>query len=128
MSETAVYLAAVAVAGVILVAVLVRLRLRRPDLVSTARLADDKSGAQDHFLTLSTIDPKVCSPSLVRRLRRDTANFGDRIEFNVMPMGERLISPFPITPEVAVAPGNYDWTRYRLEGTFASKRSISAFV
>ena len=54
-----------------------------------------------------------------------TLESGDRIEFNVMPMGERLSLPFPIAPGVQVAPGDYDWTRYRLEGTFASKRVVS---
>ena len=53
---------------------------------------------------------------------------GDRIEFNIMPMGERLSSLFPIAPDVEVAPGDYDWTRYRLEATFASKRVISGRV
>lgn len=53
---------------------------------------------------------------------------GDRIEFNVMPMGERLSQPFPIAPDAEVAPGNYDWTRYRVEGTFASKRIVSGRV
>jgi len=53
---------------------------------------------------------------------------GDRIEFNVAPYGERLAGPFPIAPNVTIAPGQYDWIRYRLEGTLASKRRVSGRV
>jgi hypothetical protein len=81
LGDTAFFFAAAAITGVGFLAIIVRMRLRRPDLVSTARLADGKSGAKDHFLTLSTIDPEICAPSLVSRLHRDAANFGDRIEF-----------------------------------------------
>lgn len=80
VSDTAFLFAAAAIAGAGFLAVVVRLRTRRPDLVSTARMADGKSGAKDHFLTLSTIDREICAPALVSRLRRDAAHFGDRIE------------------------------------------------
>jgi hypothetical protein len=50
---------------------------------------------------------------------------GDRVEFNAMPTGERLSLPFVVAPGVQVAPGKYTWTRYRFEGTFASKRPVS---
>jgi len=72
--------AAVAVA-LGLLAVTLRMRPRRPSIMSTARLADEKSGAKDHFLTLSTIDPEHCAPSFVARLRAETDDYRGRIEF-----------------------------------------------
>ena len=53
---------------------------------------------------------------------------GDRIEVNVSPAGERLIEPFEITDGVTVAPGTYDWRRYRLEAGTAEKRRLYAQV
>ncbi|HEU5169945.1 MAG TPA: hypothetical protein VFU46_05380 [Gemmatimonadales bacterium] len=50
---------------------------------------------------------------------------GAGLEFNVVPYGERLVEPFPIAPDVTIPPGSYDWIRYRLEGTLASKRKVS---
>jgi uncharacterized protein DUF5916 len=49
---------------------------------------------------------------------------GDRVEFNVVPTGERLPVPFMID-DVELAPGSYHWTRYRIEGETASKRKFS---
>jgi Domain of unknown function (DUF5916) len=51
---------------------------------------------------------------------------GDRFEFNVVPVGERLTSPFEIADGVVLNPGSYHWTRFRLEGGLASKRKLSA--
>ena len=51
---------------------------------------------------------------------------GDRFEFNVVPDGERLTAPFEIADGVVIAPGSYHWTRFRLEGGLASKRTLSA--
>jgi hypothetical protein len=53
---------------------------------------------------------------------------GDRIEFNFVPTGERLIAPFPIADTVVIPPGSYHWTRWRLEAQFASKRPVSGQV
>ena len=50
---------------------------------------------------------------------------GDRFEFNVVPVGERLTSPFEIADGVVLEPGSYHWTRFRLEGGLASKRKLS---
>ena len=50
---------------------------------------------------------------------------GDRFEFNVVPTGERLTAPFEIADGVVIDPGSYHWTRFRLEGGFASKRKLS---
>jgi len=51
---------------------------------------------------------------------------GDRFEFNVVPTGERLVEPFEIAAGLAVAPGAYDWRRYRFEIETAAKRRLSA--
>ncbi len=50
---------------------------------------------------------------------------GDRFEFNVVPVGERLTTPFEIAEDVVIDPGSYHWTRFRLEGGLASKRKLS---
>lgn len=50
---------------------------------------------------------------------------GDRFEFNFVPVGERLVVPFEIADGVIVPAGTYHWTRWRLEGSLASKRRVS---
>lgn len=50
---------------------------------------------------------------------------GDRFEFNIVPVGERLDAPFEIADGVAIAPGSYHWNRYRLEAGLAAKRKFS---
>jgi hypothetical protein len=53
---------------------------------------------------------------------------GERVEFNIMPEGERLVDSFPIADTVTIAPGEYSWLRYRLEADIASKRPVSGRV
>ena len=50
---------------------------------------------------------------------------GDRVEFNYVPTGERLLAPFAVARNVRIPPGAYDWTRWRLEVGTATKRTIS---
>ncbi len=50
---------------------------------------------------------------------------GDRFEFNVVPMGERLPVDFAISDGVVIPRGTYHWRRYRLELETASKRPIN---
>ena len=50
---------------------------------------------------------------------------GDRFEFNFVPTGERLTAPFEIADGGVLQPGDYHWTRWRLEGGLASKRKLS---
>ena len=47
---------------------------------------------------------------------------GDRAEFNIVPVGERLREPFEVANGVIIPPGSYDWLRYRLEAGTAQKR------
>ena len=49
---------------------------------------------------------------------------GDRFEFNLVPVGERLAAPFQVEGDVVVAPGSYQWRRYRLEAGTAQKRRL----
>ena len=51
---------------------------------------------------------------------------GDRFEFNFVPTGERLLSPFEIADGVTVPAGAYHFNRFRLEGGLAAKRRLSA--
>jgi hypothetical protein len=53
---------------------------------------------------------------------------GDRLEFNANPTGERLVEPFEIASGVIIAPGAYEWRRYRLEVETAQKRRLYAQV
>jgi len=53
---------------------------------------------------------------------------GDRVEFNAVPVGERLTEPFDIAQGVAIPPGSYEWMRYRLEAGTAQKRRLYAQV
>lgn len=50
---------------------------------------------------------------------------GDRFEFNWVPQGERLDDPFEVSGGVTIAPGAYQYTRWRLEAEFASRRPVS---
>ena len=53
---------------------------------------------------------------------------GERLEFNVVPTGERLDAPFEVADGVTIAPGTYNWMRYRLEAGTAQKRRLFAQV
>lgn len=53
---------------------------------------------------------------------------GDRFEVNIVPQGERIIEPFEIAEDVIIPPGSYEYTRYRLEWSMASKRKISGQI
>ena len=49
---------------------------------------------------------------------------GDRAEFNIVPVGERLVQPFEVASGVVIPPGSYNWLRYRLEAGTAQKRRL----
>jgi hypothetical protein len=50
---------------------------------------------------------------------------GDRLEFNVVPEGERITDVFTLDG-VSIPAGGYHWLRYRLEAGSAAKRPLSA--
>ena len=47
---------------------------------------------------------------------------GERFELNANPIGERLVEPFEVARGVNIAPGAYQWWRYRVEVGTAQKR------
>ena len=47
---------------------------------------------------------------------------GDRVEFSAIPTGERLTTPFEVSPGVVIPPGSYEWRQYRFEAGTAQKR------
>jgi hypothetical protein len=49
---------------------------------------------------------------------------GDRFEFNWNPHGETLLAPFEVAPGVVIAPGSYDFTRWRLEAQTSEHRPL----
>lgn len=53
---------------------------------------------------------------------------GDRVEANWIPQGERLPAPFEVADSVVIPPGEYRFTRYRLELELARKRKLSGEV
>lgn len=53
---------------------------------------------------------------------------GDRVELNVVPVGERLHEPFEIADGVVIPPGSYDWRRYRVEVESAAQRRLAGEV
>jgi hypothetical protein len=53
---------------------------------------------------------------------------GDRIEFNIYPNYERIPERFYLTDEIYIDPGEYNFTRWRLELQTASKRRVFAKV
>jgi hypothetical protein len=67
--------------GAGLLAVVVRYRPLIPSLGSAARLVDERTGAQDRFLTLTTIETTLCPVSFVARLRSEAAAFLARVDF-----------------------------------------------
>ncbi|MFT6796115.1 MAG: hypothetical protein ACJART_001253 [Maribacter sp.] len=50
---------------------------------------------------------------------------GDRVEMNVRPMGENILTAFDIADNVTIPEGAYHFTRYRMEAEFAAKRRVS---
>jgi len=55
-------------------------------------------------------------------------NSGDRAEFNWVPTFEQLFAPFEISSGVILPPGEYHFTRWRLEAYSASKRRLEVRV
>jgi hypothetical protein len=51
---------------------------------------------------------------------------GDRFEFNYNPHHETLNAPFEISPGVLIPPGDYTWTRFRLEAQSSPHRVVQA--
>nr|CAG4635403.1 EOG090X04JL [Artemia franciscana] len=50
---------------------------------------------------------------------------GDRVEFNIRPVGENILAPFEIAENVVIPENEYHFMRYRLEAEFAAKRRLN---
>jgi hypothetical protein len=55
-------------------------------------------------------------------------NSGDAVHINIRHMYERLSTPFEISDGVLLPPGEYRFTRYRLQGASAAKRRLEATI
>jgi hypothetical protein len=71
--------AALAAAALTLAIVMYRYRSALPSVRLAAHLIDERAGATDRFITLSTIEPLSCPPSLLDRLRSEATGFLQRV-------------------------------------------------
>lgn len=81
IAATTFLLVSLAFFGVALAAVVLRYRPLVPSIQSAARMVDERTAAQDRFVTLATIESPSHSASLVARLRREAAGFLRRMDF-----------------------------------------------
>jgi hypothetical protein len=72
-------IAALAVVAMALAILMHRYRSALPSMRLVAHLIDERAGATDRFITLSTIEPFSCAPSLLGRLRSEAAGFLPRV-------------------------------------------------
>jgi len=80
ITESTFVILVVAVAVLALTVVMYGYRLALPSLERAAHLIDERTGATDRFITLSTLDPVSCAPSLFRRLRVEAMGFLCRVK------------------------------------------------
>jgi hypothetical protein len=82
ITQAVFIVAALAAATLTLASVMYRYGSALPSLRLAAHLIDECAGATDRFITLSTIEPLSCAPSLLGRLRSEAAGFlpGVRIQ------------------------------------------------
>jgi hypothetical protein len=80
ISPAAVIAAVSAAACLCFIAVVNLYRRQAPPVRLAAGLVDERAGANDRFITLSTIEPSASPASLVSRLRAEALGFRDRIQ------------------------------------------------
>jgi hypothetical protein len=73
-------IAALAAAALTLALVMYRYHSALPSVGLAAHLIDERAGAADRFITLSTIEPWSCPPPLLGRLRLEAAGFLHRVK------------------------------------------------
>lgn len=78
--ESAFTVAVLAAATLTLVIVMYRYRRARPSARLAAQLIDERADATDRFITLSTVEPLSCSPSLLGRLRAEATGILRRVK------------------------------------------------
>ena len=80
ITQTTFVIAVVAAAALTLVVIMYGYRLALPSVRLAAHLIDERAGATDRFITLSTIEPLSCPPSLLGRLRAEATGFLRRVK------------------------------------------------
>ncbi len=80
ITESTFIILVVAVATLALTVVMYGYRLALPSVERAAHLIDERTGATDRFITLSTLDPVSCAPSLFGRLRAEAMGFLRRVK------------------------------------------------
>lgn len=81
MSPLAFLLIAVSLAGVGVLAVILRYRPLVPSVPSAAQLIDGQAESKDRFLTLATLASSARPDNFIARLRQEASHFGERIQF-----------------------------------------------
>lgn len=79
LSELSLALAAAALAGVAMLAVILRYRPRLPSIAAAAQLIDRQADAKERFLTLTTLSAPA-GANFLARLRAEAADFGARVQ------------------------------------------------
>ena len=79
ITQAAFIIALVATAALTLAIVMHRYRSAMPSVHLAAHLLDERADAADRFITLSTVEPVSCPPSLLSRLRAEAAGFLHRV-------------------------------------------------
>jgi hypothetical protein len=79
VSLSSALLLSAAALGLGAIAIALRCRPNIPSARSAARLIDDRTGAQDRFLTLATLQPSPAAASLLRQLRIEAGRLQSRI-------------------------------------------------
>ena len=80
MSPLAFLLVALALAGVAVLAVILRYRPLVPSVPAAAQLIDGQAESKDRFLTLATLATAAQPENFVARLRHEASRFGERIQ------------------------------------------------
>jgi hypothetical protein len=81
ISPLVFWLTATCLAAVGLVLVILRYRSLIPSVPAAAQVIDRQTESQDRFLTLATLGRSAQPANLVARLRQETSDFGQRIQF-----------------------------------------------
>jgi hypothetical protein len=80
ITQTVFIIVALTAAALTVAIVMHRYRSALPSVRLAARLIDERAGAADRFITLSTIEPLTCPPSLFGRLRAEASVFLQRVK------------------------------------------------
>ncbi len=75
LTESLFAILVLAGAALAVIIVMKRYRTALPALTAAAHLIDERTGATDRFITLSTVDRSHCAPSLLQRLRAEATEF-----------------------------------------------------